>query len=52
MFFKDKKFNNWGRNIHIIPKRLSPKNYNELKKIINKKVSLYMEIKDLMGTFV
>ena len=37
MFFKDKKFNNWGRNIHIIPKRLSPKNYNELKKIINKK---------------
>ena len=37
MFFKDKKINNWGRNIHIIPKRLSPKNYNELKKIINKK---------------
>ena len=37
MFFKDKKFNNWGRNIHIIPKRLSPKNYNELKEIINKK---------------
>ena len=37
MFFKDKKFNNWGRNIHIIPKRLAPKNYNELKKIINKK---------------
>ena len=37
MFFKDKKFNNWGRNTHIIPKRLSPKNYNELKKIINKK---------------
>ena len=37
MFFKEKRFNNWGRNIHIIPKRLSPKNYNDLKKIINKK---------------
>ena len=36
MFFKDKKFNNWGRNIYVNPKKISPKNYNELKKIINK----------------
>ena len=37
MSLKNKKFNNWGRNIHINPKTLSPKNYNELKKIISKK---------------
>lgn len=37
MIFRDKKFNNWGRNININPKKISPKNYDELKKIINKK---------------
>ena len=37
MFFKDKAFTNWGKNIYINPKKISPKNYNELKKIINKK---------------
>ena len=37
MFLKDKVFTNWGRNIHINPKRFSPKNYSELKNIINKK---------------
>ena len=37
MFLKKKAFTNWGRNIHVNPKKFSPKNYNELKKIINKK---------------
>ena len=37
MFFKDKAFTNWGKNIYINPKKTSPKNYDELKKIINKK---------------
>jgi len=32
MFFKDKAFTNWGKNIYINPKKISPKNYNELKK--------------------
>ena len=37
MFVKKKNFTNWGRNIRINPKRFSPKNYSELKKIMNKK---------------
>ena len=37
MFSKDKAFTNWGKNIYINPKRITPKNYDELKKIINKK---------------
>ena len=37
MFFSGKKFNNWGRNIHINPKKISPKTHTELKKIINNK---------------
>ena len=32
MFLKKKAFTNWGRNIHVNPKKFSPKNYNELKK--------------------
>ena len=30
-------FYNWGRNSKIKPKTISPKNYNELKKIIKNK---------------
>ena len=37
MFYNNKDFTNWGRNIYINPKRLSPKNYDELKKIVDKK---------------
>ena len=37
MIFKNKDFTNWGSNIHANPKKLTPKNYNELKKIIDKK---------------
>ena len=34
MFFKKNNFTNWGRNIHVNPKRLFPKDYTELKKIV------------------
>jgi len=37
MLYRNRIFTNWGRNIYISPKRLSPKKYDELKKIINKK---------------
>ena len=34
---KSKTFFNWGRNIQINPKKIVPKNYDELKKITYKK---------------
>jgi len=37
MFSGKKPSTNWGRNIHINTKRFYPKNYNQLKKITNKK---------------
>ena len=35
MNLKNEVYYNWGRNSKIKPKIISPKNYNELKKIIN-----------------
>ena len=37
MLLKEKLSNNWGRNVQANPKKIQPKNLNELKNIITKK---------------
>ena len=37
MFLKKKNFTNWGRNTYVSPHKVLPKNFNHLKKIIDKK---------------